>query len=65
MNDDDRNNNRRWWGWIIHYDPNNPRTFVRRREGLGFTINFATPLGKGLGVIIILAIIVFIILKHH
>ncbi|WP_206832680.1 DUF5808 domain-containing protein [Alicyclobacillus fructus] len=65
MDDKNRKNHRRWWNWIIYYDPDNPRTFVRRTVGFGVTINFATPLGKVIGVIFILIIVAAVIIKHR
>ncbi|MCL6626075.1 hypothetical protein [Alicyclobacillus shizuokensis] len=65
MADDERNKSRRWLRGIIHYDPENRKTFVRRTMGFGFTINFATPFGKVLGIVMILVIIAIVVLKYR
>ncbi len=30
-----------WKGGIVYYNPNDAALFVQRRDGIGFTINFA------------------------
>ncbi|SDE27204.1 Uncharacterized membrane protein [Paenibacillus sp. UNCCL117] len=50
----------RYWrgGGMVYYNPNDTALFVPKRVGIGWTINFARPLGW----IILLAIIAFIVL---
>ncbi|WP_067929949.1 hypothetical protein [Alicyclobacillus kakegawensis] len=65
MADDKRGKSRRWLRGIVHYDPENRKTFVKRTTGFGFTINFATPFGKVLGAVLILVIIAIVVFQHR
>lgn len=46
-----------WIGGIAYYNPNDNHTLVEARIGVGTTINMATPLGKGLLIISIIALL--------
>ncbi len=51
------------WIWgSFYYNPDDPSTFVEKRYGIGWTINMATPLGKGLMIGLLLIIIINILL---
>ncbi len=41
MNEFDKQNHKLWkWG-IIYVNPNDPATWIEKRNGLGWTLNFA------------------------
>lgn len=46
-----------WWQYIIYYNPDDPRTIVPKRIGIGVTLNFARPVAKVFAVVIVFAII--------
>ena len=52
MNDDNQ-----WWMGIIYYNPKDNHTMVDKRVGVGTTINIATPLGKILTLISVIALL--------
>ncbi|AKA74583.1 hypothetical protein SULI_12390 [Saccharolobus solfataricus] len=52
-NDNLLNDDKYWKGGIIYVNPNDPRIWVPKRDGLGYTLNF----GHGISILIILAII--------
>ena len=54
-NDNDDNN---WIGGIFYYNPRDKRSLVEKRVGIGTTVNMATPLGKGMTIIGVLAMLV-------
>lgn len=41
-----RDDDRRWFGNILYNNPDDPDIFVRKRFGLGHTVNIGRPLGK-------------------
>ncbi|QXJ28598.1 hypothetical protein J5U23_01467 [Saccharolobus shibatae B12] len=52
-NDNLLNDDKYWKGGIIYVNPKDPRIWVPRRNGLGYTLNF----GHGVSILIILAIV--------
>jgi len=42
---DNRNNDQLWVGGVFYVNPNDPRLLVEKRSGLGWTFNFAYPIG--------------------
>jgi len=42
---DNRDNDQVWVGGIFYVNPNDPRLLVEKRSGLGWTFNFAYPIG--------------------
>ncbi len=52
-NDNLLNDDKYWKGGIIYVNPKDPRIWVPKRDGLGYTLNF----GHGISILIILAII--------
>jgi uncharacterized membrane protein len=53
--------NSSWLQYIIYYNPDDPRTLVPKRIGIGVTLNFARPVAKVFAVIIFFAIILSIL----
>jgi uncharacterized membrane protein len=49
-----------WKAWLFYYNPANPRVWVPKRYGLGWTLNFARPISY-LFLILIIAVPVIII----
>jgi uncharacterized membrane protein len=47
-----------WKLLFIYYNPDDPRIFVPKRVGIGFTFNFARPFPK----LLILGLVIFLIL---
>jgi uncharacterized membrane protein len=43
MNDDNTNNSAFWKLGIFYYNPEDKRTFLPKRFGIGWTLNFARP----------------------
>lgn len=49
-----------WQGFILYYNPEEPRLFVRNRTGLGFTLNFAKPVAWAITLTTIAALIAIV-----
>ena len=59
MNDDIQKEPKNWkWGFI-YYNQNDSRSFVPKRVGIGWTINFARPVAYILLVALILLVVFF------
>jgi uncharacterized membrane protein len=43
MNDDIQSEPKNWKLGVIYYNPNDSRSFVPKRVGIGWTLNFAQP----------------------
>ena len=52
------NNDNNWIGGIFYYNPRDHRSLVEKSVGIGTTVNMATPLGKGLTIIGVLAMLI-------
>ena len=58
MNDDIESEPKNWKLGVIFYNPGDSRTFVAKRVGIGWTLNFAQPLSYLIPIgVILLAII--------
>jgi uncharacterized membrane protein len=53
-----------WKLIIFYYNPDNPRVFVPKRVGLGWTVNFAKPIIWVPGVVLIAAGVYFAIVNN-
>jgi uncharacterized membrane protein len=64
--DPDKNGDDGWAG-VLYYNPEDRRTFVPRKYGIGVTINFGTLAGKIIGALMVMAISAIIIWgrSHH
>jgi uncharacterized membrane protein len=51
-----------WYGGIFYYNKKDSRLFLPKRTGLGWTINFAHPLGIVLMILIIVLTITLILI---
>ena len=49
-----------WKAGLFYYNPDDPRLFVGKRLGIGWTLNFARPVAWGL-----MALILAILLAHY
>jgi uncharacterized membrane protein len=59
MNDDIQKEPKNWkWGFI-YFNPNDSRSFVPKRVGIGWTINFARPVAYVFLVALILLAVFF------
>jgi hypothetical protein len=64
INDDDR-----YWKYGVYNNPNDPRVWVVKRQGIGYTYNIGSPKGKrlfygtltGVGIILISVIVIFLL----
>lgn len=56
-NDNLLNDDKYWKGGIIYVNPKDPRIWVPKRNGLGYTLNF----GHGISILIILAVVFAVI----
>jgi len=53
-------NEEEYWKWgFIYYNPTDPKVFLPKRSGLGYTLNFAKPIS----IILILSVIIVIVLS--
>jgi uncharacterized membrane protein len=54
-----RDDDRHWKLGQFYYNPNDPAIWVEKRFGIGWTVNFAHPLGWGslLGVLVIILLL--------
>lgn len=52
------NEDNNWIGGVFYYNPRDHHTLVEKRVGIGTTVNMATPLGKGMTIIGVLAMLV-------
>ncbi len=57
MNEDIQDEPKNWKLGIIYYNPSDPRTFVSKRVGIGWTLNFAQPLSYLVPIAVILLVI--------
>jgi len=54
-----------WYGGMIYYNPQDPAIFVEKRVGIGYTMNFANPLGWLLvGGIILVVVVIGRVIGH-
>jgi Predicted membrane protein len=51
----------KWWQLLIYYNPNDPRTIVPKRIGIGYTLNFARPISKAVMLGLLVAIILHLL----
>ncbi len=59
MNKDNVSNH--WKLNVFYYNPENTSTFVKKRTGIGTTINFGSKTGKLIGTIIFVPLLLIII----
>jgi uncharacterized membrane protein len=52
----------RWHGGIIYYDKTDPSILVPKREGLGYTLNFARPMAWLVLLLLLIAPVLVIVL---
>ncbi|CQR45908.1 hypothetical protein BN1058_00149 [Paraliobacillus sp. PM-2] len=50
---------RYWKGGLVYFNPNDPSVFVEKRFGIGWTLNFANPIGYFVLILPIVLIFVF------
>ena len=52
-----QNEDNHWIGGFLYYNPKDHHTLIEKRVGIGTTVNMATPLGKGLTIFSVLALL--------
>ncbi|HET9111045.1 MAG TPA: DUF5808 domain-containing protein [Ktedonobacterales bacterium] len=52
-----RDDERYWFAGVFYYNPDDPDALVPKRFGIGWTINFAHPIGKILAALMIIMIL--------
>lgn len=55
----------KWALGMFYYNPSDPSTFVEKRTGIGYTVNFARPGGWILTIGVLVFVVVTIILSTH
>jgi uncharacterized membrane protein len=59
---DDPDTDRYWRGGLVYVNRNNPALLVQKRFGVGWTINFGSPAGIGIGVLLLAVVAAGIVL---
>ncbi len=58
-------NPKHWKLLIFYYNPDDPRTFVAKRSGLGHTLNFAKPIVFWVTIALTLAIVTIAAINNN
>jgi uncharacterized membrane protein len=58
MNDDIKSDPKNWKLGVVYYNPSDSRSFVAKRVGIGWTLNFAQPLSYLVPIAVILLAII-------
>lgn len=47
-----------YWIWgQFYYNPHDKKTFINERVGMGMSVNYATPVGKGMAVLVVVVLL--------